>query len=158
MLGLIQFSPKVGVRGGEPERFAYPGILEINKAEWAMHFKCGHHGQALWAASILGIHIQQSLQCTRLKLAHILLFTLNPQFWNIGEMIDILANPVVDGRVSPSCWEGGVQSAEPDRGCFAATCTPTLLLRLHLLALTFLHFPRALPHCVFLRLHSAQLH
>ena len=21
-----------------------------------MHFKCGHHGQALWAASILGIH------------------------------------------------------------------------------------------------------
>ena len=43
-------------------------------------------------------------------------------------MLDILANPVVDGRVSPGCCEGGVQSAEPDRGCFGATCTPTLLL------------------------------
>lgn len=84
MLGLIQFSPKVGLKGGKPQRFAYPGILEINKAEWAMHFKCGHHGQALWAASILGIHIQQSLQSTPLKPAHILLlFSLNPQFWNI---------------------------------------------------------------------------
>ena len=52
-----------------------------------MHFKCGHHGQALWAESVL--YPAQSLQCTftRLNPAHVLLmFTLNPQFWNIQEM------------------------------------------------------------------------
>ena len=46
-----------------------------------MHFKCGHHGQALWEASILRIH-PKFLQCTihPIKALHILvMLKLNPQ-------------------------------------------------------------------------------
>ena len=45
-----------------------------------MHFKCGHHGQALWEASILRIH-PKFLQCTihLVKALHILvMLKLNP--------------------------------------------------------------------------------
>ena len=69
-----------------------------------MHFKCGHHGQALWEASILRIH-PKFLQCTihPIKALHILvMLKLNPQLKR--EILDnghgriIFASPVVDGE------------------------------------------------------------
>ena len=78
-----------------------------------MHFKCGHHGQALWEASILRIH-PKFLQCTihPIKALHILvMLKLNPQlkrevldlaglFSRVQLLMGSPSIPLEEGRVS----------------------------------------------------------
>ena len=76
-----------------------------------MHFKCGHHGQALWEASILRIH-PKFLQCTihPIKALHILvMLKLNPQLkGGIMDLAGLFSRgqllmgsiPLEEGRVS----------------------------------------------------------
>ena len=162
MLGLIQFSPKVGVEGRlVRQRFAYPRILEINKAGVGYAFQMWPS----WPSLMGNIHTRDPHPATM----HIHPFKAPPYsayvhikssvsgtFKRIISAVgDYFGKPVVDGRVSPM-WEGwGVQSANPDGGCFAATCTPTVLPHSHIASHAL---QCALPHTTPLVLHSAKLH